>query len=297
MNFLAFIFSILLILTFGNLAIREKQMGARRMKTTYLGHIHAGRKILSTCERETYNSFDAMPKPKSLHPKKKAASAPSQKPPKPMPNAICARLNLQPLIDQGRENHRFLYDLTAKMLRTFYEPLFEEKGNKSEYTFLDAWVKAARSLRAQETQFAYEKIVFKNPEYQALYYKMLKGTKKWDLEKKLGYPPLLDYIQFDLNATKICVAHTHPDLLSVFFNGRAAAKLYGEIHRQKPPLLTKELLERICLENSAIRVEPELYALIHVGAASHKAKLGSALIAEDAETHITLKKNVHLSQL
>lgn len=298
MNMLTFVFSILLILSFANLAIREKQMGARRIKSTYLGHIHAERKILSACEKEAYNSFKSIPKPKKSTSNLRTAASPAKQPAKPLPNSLCARLNLHPLIDQGKETHPFLYNLSAKMLKAFYEPLFSTQGVKSEYKFLDAWLNAARALRVkQEKDFAYEKIVFKDPVYQSLYYKMLKGTKTWNLEEKIGYPSLLDYVQFDLKPKKICLAHAHPDILSVLFNPKAAAKLFAETHQSKPPVLTKEFIERICFETHMIHVEPELYGLLHLGAPSHKPKSGFALIAEDAETHITLKKNVHRSQL
>lgn len=298
MNMLTFVFSIILILSFATLAIHEKQIGARRIKTTFLGHIHAERKILSACEREAYNSFKSIPKPKKANSNNRSTTPHDNLPAKPNPNSLCARINLQPLIDQGKETHPFLYSISAKMLKLFYEPLFTAKGAQSEYRFLDAWLNAARNLRGkQEENFSYEKIVFKDPAFQSLYYKMLKGTKTWNLREKRGYPSLLDYVQFDPKPTKICLAHSHPDLLSVLFNQRAADKLYAEVHKPKPPVVTKELIERICFETQMIYLDPELYGLLHLGAPSHKAKSGFALVAEDAETHITLKKNVHQSQL
>src|SRR3990167_1673678 len=96
---------------------------------------------------------------------------------------------------------------------------------------------------------------------QKLYYKMLKGTKKWNVAKNIGYPPLLHYVKAENSTEKICVFHSHPDMLLVFFNGKLAPKLYSEIHKRNAPKLTHELIERLAMEAYVVRVDPDLFEL------------------------------------
>jgi hypothetical protein len=191
------------------------------------------------------------------------------------------------LIQEGREQHPLLYELAAKMIRTFYGQL-AVKQKRFEYHLLDALLVAAKSAPAP---LALEKLDL--GENQRIYYKMLKGTKKWDLSQALGYPSLLDYVKAEASSDKICLFHAHPDVMAVLFGDKVAARLHAEIHQQDGPLLTQELIERMGSEMHIITLDPEIFTLLELGRPHHEENK-KTFIAEDNSHEVSLKRNFYL---
>ena len=289
MNFLTFIFSLLLILSFGTYAAIEKQAGDRRLRATYLGHLKANRKVLSKCEMEAYSSYRSVLKPPSDKEKEIGAPHIVKAPEVPRINPECARINLWPLIKEGPEEHPFLYETAAKLFKTFYSSLFENRP-RAEYSFLDHFLKIAKK---EDLPIALEKLSV-GEAWQHIYYKMLKGTKEWSLKDGIGYPSLLDSISIEEAPSRICLFHAHPDQLAVLFGPKAALKLFAEMHQKNPPPISKDLIERVCSESHLMVPDPALYGLIEIGRSRHRKKAKTTFIEEDPETHISLRKNVYL---
>ena len=149
MNFLTFIFSLLLILSFGTFAALEKQSGDRRIRSTFLGHLKANRKILSKCETENYRSFRAIPKPKTSEKTNTGKERQRREPKAPLLNPECARINLWPLIQEGKNEHPLLYETVARLLRTFYGNALFENQSRFEYRFLDSFLKRAKECKSK----------------------------------------------------------------------------------------------------------------------------------------------------
>ena len=161
MNALGFVFSILMILSFGFSICVGKQLSDQRLRLTYRGHSHANRLILAQCERALYRSLPQKPSPSK--PKKAVASQKkSMKTPNPKINPKCAQINLAPLLEKGREDEPLLYDTTAKLLKLFYgKALFENKPH-AEFHFLKVFVEAMKATKAKQKFFALEKVQFKS---------------------------------------------------------------------------------------------------------------------------------------
>lgn len=292
MNTLGFVFSVLMILAFGFAVCLEKQVSAQRLRAAYLGHCHANRKILLQCESEFYNSI---PYKRPI-----VKSAPSQIPsqkkttlssPTIKINPHCACLNLFPLIAEGRETHPMLYETAAKLFKLFYgDALFENKPH-AEVHFLNAFLKAVKIALEKQTPFVLEKIQFKDPLHQKLYYKMLKGTK----DPLQGYPSLLEYIKIDSLPSKICLFHAHPIMISVLFSPKVSLKIYQALHQHKAPPMTQEIIERLCSEAHTLIYNTDIFDLIELRKPRHKKELRKILVGEDTETHISLKKSVILN--
>ncbi len=291
MNVIGFVFCILAVLSLGASLILEKQVSAHRLRSSYLGHIAASREILDQTTSEFYASL----KTQSCSEEKRKGdkeSAPQNKrlPPPPPINPLCARLDLTPLIEKELEE-RALYEAASKLLRIFYHDLFERA--QAETKFLDALLKVVRLQIAHQEFGGLEKVSFKDPHFQMIYYKMLKGTKKNDVLKGVGYPSLLDYVKIESSASKICLRHAHPNLLSVFFTDKGGAKLYEAIHTPKAPPVTKETIERICQEVHAPLLSPEIFDLFQI-AQSHDAVKETTLIGEDSGSKTCLRKVVSI---
>lgn len=296
MNVLGLVFSLLLILSYGFYACWDKQTASNRLRTTYVGHEKVNRKILNSYQSAVYKNLGRKRNPateihakeltdeEEIFDKEETAASKAQKPDM---NHQCAKLNLWPLIQEGRENHPVLYELAANLIRTFYGSL-NEREKRFEYRFLDALLSAARAF-PQDTPFAFEKILLED--YQLLYYKMLKGTKEWDLAANIGYPSLLDYIKASSGQDKICLFHAHPDVFTVLFGPKVAANLYPAIHQQNGPALTQEFVEKFCSEAHLISVDPELLKLLEYGRPDHPEHK-KTIVAHD--NHICLRQTVYL---
>lgn len=291
MNVIGFVFCILAVLSLGASLSLEKQVSAHRLRSSYLGHIAASREILDQRAREFYASLKTQSSEEKRKGDKESEPQNKRPPPPPPPiNPLCARLDLTLLIEKGLEE-KALYEAASKLLRIFYHDLFERAQAATK--FLDALLKEVRLQIAHQEFGGLEKVSFKDPHFQMIYYKMLKGTKKNDVLKGVGYPSLLDYVKIESSASKICLRHAHPNLLSVFFTDKGGAKLYEAIHTPKAPPVTKETIERICQEVRAPLLSPEIFDLFEI-AKGHDATKETTLIGEDSGSRISLRKVVSI---
>ncbi len=288
MNFLTFVFSLLLIFSLGVFVSLEKQSGDRRLRSTYLGHIAANRKILSRWEGEAYKAFRGTTK-SVAKPKTQSQNKTPQKKKVPPVNPECARLNLWPLIQEGREEHPLLYDAAIKLLDTFYGPSLFAGKPQTKALFLHDFIKKAK-IAIQKNQFCLEKLSL-DPSFQVQYYKMLKGTKEWNLEEGLGYPSLLDMIKVEEAPSKICLNHAHPGQISALFGIKAGHLLYHEIHQDPPLSVTKDLIEQTCAKAHLIVFDPDLLSLIELEKSCHATTKKLTLIVKDGE--VTIRKNIY----
>ncbi len=288
MNFLTFIFSLLILISFGTVITLDKQVTGRKIRNTYLGHAEVNRNLLSKCESRTYKAFRSTTKPE----KKSPTTDQTKKRKNRKINPDCAKLNLWPLIQEGRETHPFLYQTALSLIKTYYSAnLFAEKKGKEAF-FLQTFLKKAKEESSQKQALSIEKITLKE-DLHPLYYKMLKGTKDWSWEEKTGYPSLLDVIKVEETPSKICLCHAHPGQLAVLFGAKTADKLHQEIHKQERPIVSKEMIETLCSEAHLFSLEPQLFDLIETGNASHKEKEKTTFVAENEESHISIRKNIY----
>lgn len=283
MNILGFVFSLLLLLTYSFAACWDKQIGATRMRTSYLGHTQTARLLVNQSESTIYKDLPYKKKQKKEGPKKESAS--SKKSAVMAPNADCARINLWPLLQDGTQSHPQLCDLTCKLLDTFYGSLMPGSSKQ----FLERFLKSAQKALQVKEPALLEKIYLAKQEDRLIYYHMLKGTKD-----ESGPPPLTDYIMIDPNpAEKICLCHAHPNLLKVLFGPKAGEKLYSTLHQKNPPPVTPELIDNLCGEASEISPNTRgLYDLILFGPPKHTKSSKIALRAEAPFSNISLKSNV-----
>ena len=298
MNLLGLVFSIILILSFSCYACFDKQLTGHRLRTIYLSHQKTNRKMLNSYQSKVYqdcrgkanrnqNSNSTLKEDEDEDKIEEEVDIL----PKDL-NRECARINLWPLVQEGRESHPTLYELTAKLIRDFYAPIQSDR-KRFEYYFLDLLLSSIKESLQDSNPLALEKISLPDPEIQKKYYHMLKGTKQWDLASNIGYPPLLDYIKLTPSGGKICISHAHLDLLSVLFNKEAAQKLFNEIHKKDKPALTVELIETICSEKRLIGLDKNLLALLEFNYPVHQENK-KIFVAEDTSSGIFLRKNIYL---
>lgn len=287
MNILGFIFSLLLLLTFGFAASWDKQIGATRLRSSYLGHHKSARLIVNQSESAVYKDLSYKKKSKKAKNEKTAPATPKVK--IAPPNGICSRLNLWPLVIEGQTAHPQLYDLTCKLLDRFYRPLLPCSSKQ----FLDRFLKTAKTALKDPDPCPLEKLHLSTEEDRIAYYHMLKGTKQYE-----GCPPLTDFIKIDPNwAEKLCLSHAHPSLLQILFGAKVGDKLYTTLHQKKPPPVTPELIDQLCSEMHQIAPDiVGLYDLLLFGHPKHPKAHKIALCAQAPSTDICLKSQVFLPE-
>jgi hypothetical protein len=286
---IGFVFCILAALALGAILDLEKQLGAHRLRSSYLGNLAANRQILDQTTSDFYASLKAdRSKVKEEETREKKGKKPEIPAPPPV-NAPCARLNLDLLIENGSVQEPALYEMAAKLLRSFYGETLFEKRPRAEYKFLDSFLVNCREQKCS----ILEKLSFKDQKEQMLYYKMLKGTKKNNLLKGIGYPSLLDYVKIEQAVSKICLFHAHPNLIAAFFTPKGAAKLYEALHLPNAPLVTKEVVERICHEVHAPLLDEKIFDFFEMEKHTQSVIAKTTLVGEDRDSHIFLRKVVH----
>ena len=93
-----------------------------------------------------------------------------------------------------------------------------------EYLIVDEILKAVRKEKNTDPnkKIYLEKLDLKD--LQPIFYKMLKGTKIYDFEKKVGYPSLLDMVDID-SLKNISVPLASKEILYTIFNQKIAEKI------------------------------------------------------------------------
>lgn len=276
MNFLTLIFSFLLLLAFGTHLILEKQLTQSQLKKSYLGHVRAHRNILRQHEKHLYQQI-LLP----ITPIPEETGSP-KKPPKksdPLFNPLCARINLLPLIQEGKEKHPFLYELMLHLIRTCYGPFFFNNASFTESTFFNLFLKEC----SQNPVVQFEKLFSQNDPVRAIYYRMLKGSKHIGEE----FPPLTDLIRADVKNAPICLVHAHPVMLEILFGKKISARLTQEMEKENP--LSKELIEHIALECRVPPLKEELFSLLAYRAVKQDRNKSTYIAQENS---VFLKKTI-----
>jgi hypothetical protein len=300
MNALGFVFCVLTVLSIAAVASHEKLVGASRLRKTFVGHAAANRQVVCQAASEYYASLKRQPSEAKEEAEEEEAEEEEAKqrgegkvPAAPRLNPECSRLNLFPLIDPGVQEEPVLYEAAAKLLRVFYGDALFEKKSRAEYKFLDAFLKAAKQHIKNNQMPALEQISFHNEKWQAIYYRMLKGTKQNDLLEGIGYPALMDYIRISQEQSKLCLYHAHPNLLAVYFTPKGAGKLFAQMHAQNAPQITREDVERIC-RDAHLLLDPLLLELFDFQKGRHPKRQKSVVLADDPDSAVSLRKTISI---
>ena len=291
MNLLSMVMGLLLIFacTF-TLSLRKATM-SQNVEKTYQAHVNASRKILNSYESICYQRM----REEKKEPKNETKNVQREKHVQAL-NRDCARLNLWPLLQDGKQNHLVLYETAAQLLRTFYGEQLFAKQPRLEYRLLDAILDAAQSAShdANLTYLSLEKLALKESNVkqlyplQLLYYRMLKGTKQ-----QMGgqnYPTMLDYFALEKKDSHICLQHASADMLRALFGEKAAPVIYHELQESKIPLLPERVRE-ICSQNGLISLNDDFLKLLDLNSC-HRSSGQKTLVQQDAD--VCLKQKVFL---
>jgi hypothetical protein len=291
MNVIPFVFTILLILSYGMAASFQGRLLSHRNQKAYVSLCKAELQILRQSEKEQFKSLPGDLVKKEKKPQQNQTKN-SIKVKLPEVNLPCAKLNLYPLLTEGQSAHPALYETAAKMLRTFYQnPLFKTE-KRFEYKILDAILAGGKIKIDAKNSLALETIALSDPTLQPFYYAFLKGTKRYQLSE-IGYPPLVDYWKIEKDPAKICLFHCNPDMLTIFFGVKTAPKLHDELRDEsKKAGMSLEAILEWATDPQLRFVDKEVWELIDFKRPQHGSALQQTMLAE--EDGVLIRKDVSL---
>lgn len=294
MNILPFVLAVLMILSYGVSASFQSRIESRRNQKAHLGLRKTELSFLRNSEQAQYDELPGIPVKvvKQQTASNSTVQEPIEKEPE-QPNPICSRLNIFPLIDEGRNKHPNLYETSAKLISTFYSTALFGSEKGFEYKFLDAILAAAKRTLKEEFVLPIETLDLKDPKLQAIYYTTLKGTKKCSLGKK-GYPPLIDYLKIERKDAPICLFDAHLNMLTVFFGKKTAQIVHKTLKDGQKQSLDLDTIIQLASDPMLASVDQEVWKLLNFKRPTHGTASRRTLIAEDAETGISLRKDIQL---
>ncbi len=274
MNFLGFVLSLLLIISFGILSLNETTWCDHRLRITYLGHVHASRKLLDSYQQQIFSALPSNPKKETTD--KKTTNTKSSVKPKVKVNPECARFNLWPLT-QGPDS--LLQAKALQLLQTFYGPyLFQDDPSELGLFFKEFLAK----LQEEKGKIPLEKLRFE-PALQKKYYAMLKGCRHFEPEQEIGYPSFLEIFKVDKIQSKICLAHAHLGMCLALFGSKNGAHLHQVLQGEQWEAKETEIQQ--ILEKAA------LVDFVYIGKGSHPKNSTVTLVAEDLD--VVLRKTIY----
>lgn len=152
-----------------------------------------------------------------------AGPAKKHSPPKPKPTdkkpkektVVWQRLNVASLFSEGQNEQ--LQKIFQSLISTVYKDLIKKK---SVPKFIEELIRIGKTeLKKYPNNFYFEKICFETLTFQELWFHMLKGTQNYSFEHQIGYPSILDLIEY-LPEKKLTIAlpYSHPEIVSTLFD-------------------------------------------------------------------------------
>ncbi len=253
MNILPLVFAFLAVFVLLSSSFTRELRDLFVEKATFQGSMQASRSALSEVEAERYKKI---PEKKAEEKEEEETPSPAKKRDTPFRSyrdkKLCdneySKFNLAPLL---REKSPKLYKAAAALLKNLYGqvPFFSSQGEGWEYKVLDALLSNPPS---DDKDIELIDLVSKQNLAQPLYFKLLRGTKKYQVQTGKGYPPLHHFFTINFQEKKaICFPKASRAVLEAYFGFEVTSKIidkekekWEKAHKQG--ILTKaELVELV----------------------------------------------------
>jgi hypothetical protein len=284
MNLLPYVAGLLILLALSIQPLLSGLLVAKKIHSSYQGHMNASRNALSLQEKNRYKRIPVEEKPKPQEKKEKKTIRVQQQ-----------LVNIFPLLAQGKEERPLLYSFFTHLIVHLYEkePFFPEKNKKKMAELLvDNLIECSRK---QKETLHLEKLELKNNELQLFLYNILKGTRPYGDKKDLsskedeGRPSLYEYIYSspDPKEDRIPILFADFHLLTALFNDQVAHRIL-QYQKETKSFISKPILEKIFQETHFSPHESLWKSLDFSQAKSNLAI--ERISSEDKKTHIFLTR-------
>jgi hypothetical protein len=210
MNILPFIFTFLILLSFGSYALLQQRLATTFESKSYRGYMRAERLVRNRTQSKLYyrkKSIDQKETSEKTEPKD------FENPRTIFPPSESSRFNLYSLFHDNPSP--LLYEAAVKLLNILYQhtPFFKKD---LAYRMVDAWIEKGHGKK----ECAWVDLFPDDPPLREIFYKMLKGTNHYDRSSHplVGYPPLEDFFHLNHDKNKaVCFPFASEPILSAFF--------------------------------------------------------------------------------
>lgn len=289
MNIIPFVVTLILIFAISTNTLLKKKISEDTISKSASGYMAASRKSLNNFEKYYFESIQEKPKEKS---KKENEGNETNENKKRFINIENAKINIYPLVSDKKENQIELYNLAASLIKTlylgnsFYKPNFEKD-------LLDNILASFEIQLKKDKECQLSNLTLKDPRLQKNYYKILKGTKFYDYEKKIGIPSLLDFIKYENTTSKIPMKDASFELLLSVFTHTIANEIVLLQIENPPKNLTKQNILDLCQKHS-YRLNENFLDFFDFSTSSKNSK-EKIFVGFDKSTNIKVKRKLSLN--
>lgn len=224
MNILPMTLAFLAIFSCITVTFFEEIKSFSLFETAIYGYNRTERALHNTVVRKAYRKATAKPAGQKKSEEKKQEKKDYHSMRSLFPPLENSKFNLSLLIQhEGEVKLHPLYEPLAELLRILYEKnLFSKvkEEEKLEYRLIDELLKKAK--KQPEAKHLAE-LFPQDPGLKAIYYKMIKGTNRYD--RKAGLPPLGHFLSLDKAEKAAALSFASPEVLEAFFDPEIATEI------------------------------------------------------------------------
>jgi len=249
MNIVAFIAGLLLIFAITTNTLSKKHLSDGFVSKSFSGYMKSSRKATNNYERYCFDNLQERVKPKQETKEEKKKLSDNRKVKTRIINPENAKINIYQLVIDKKEKQKDTYNLVASLIKTLYSNQnFYKKGIEND--ILNNILVAFESQIEKKQNLNFETLILKDGSFKNIYYKIIKGTKFYDFEKKIGCPSILDFVKIENSKEKIPIKDASKELLITFFNKKITEEIHPLQTKYPPKNLTCENILSICQKNN-----------------------------------------------
>lgn len=250
MNIVAFVLGLLMIFAITTNRLLKKHISDGFVQKSFSGYMCSSRKAMNEYEKYYFDSIKESSKSKGKNePKNENKIASNTQEEKRQVHPDRAKINIYQLVQEKKENQKELYNVIASLIKELYSNQTFYKQDL-EHKILNNILSAFDSQINNKQELSFETLIIADNSLKNTYYKIIKGTKFYDFEKKTGCPSFLDFVKIENTNMKIPMKNASKELLIALFDSDIANKIY-ELQTQKNKLkeLTYQNILSLCQKN------------------------------------------------
>ena len=248
MNIVAFIAGLLMIFAITTNTLSKKHLSDGYISRSFSGYMKSSRKATNAYEKYYFDHLKERVKSKQRTSAEKEKTSEDKKEKNRKIHPENAKINIYQLAIEKKEKQKDTYNLIASLIKTLYSnQSFYKKG--FENVLLNNILTAFENQIEKKQDLNFETLILKDGSLKNSYYKIIKGTKFYDFEKKIGCPSLLDFVKIENSSVPIPMKDASKELLSTFFNKKISNEIYQLQIEYPPKNLTSQNVLSICQKN------------------------------------------------
>lgn len=257
MNILPFVIGMLLLFVMLSSSFIHEQKNLSTIESAYSAFGKTNRLLLSKIEQDRFRS---LPEKKTPNEDPKESSEEQEEKDvskdfvsfrsKTLCDVEASKVNLNGI---HKDNTPIAYETAANLLVTLYghTKFFPKDDDRLPYKILDSLLAQCQKTKGQKIEDLYSK-----DDIDTVWYKIFRGTKNYNLQKKIGYPPLHHFFTVQPQQNRaICFLKASSIILEAHFGEKIVYRLLEkekqkwEESKHKKQALTKKELQHFLQES------------------------------------------------